>query len=183
MEFLETSVRTRFGRLRIVWTESPAGRVATRITLPGAGMSQKKVFGEEPSPAGHPDLRMETLAAGIRAFLSGQDVVFDLGVLDLERCGPFQRSVLIAEYGIPRGYVSTYRRIAVHIEHPTAARAVGRALATNPFPIVIPCHRALRSDGSLGGFQGGTEMKAELLRMEGIGFRKDGRVVMERVWY
>ena len=98
-------------------------------------------------------------------------------------CTPFQRRVLLAEFGIPRGYVSTYGRIARFIRVPDGARAVGNALAGNPFPIVIPCHRALRSDGSIGGFQGGREMKERLLRMEGVRIGEDGRVVMEHVWY
>jgi methylated-DNA-[protein]-cysteine S-methyltransferase len=56
------------------------------------------------------------------------------------------------------------------LENPRAARAVGTALATNPFPIVIPCHRVIRSDGTLGGYGGGLEMKRKLLEMEGVAF-------------
>lgn len=100
----------------------------------------------------------------------------------LELCGEFQRRVLLAEYGIPRGWVSTYGRIARHIGSPGAARAVGTALAENPFPIIIPCHRAVRADGTLGGYQGGKEMKRALLEMEGVEFKGAG-VSMERVYY
>jgi len=60
---------------------------------------------------------------------------------------------------------------------------VGRALATNPFPLVIPCHRAVRSDGSLGGYQGGIGMKRKLLEMEGVQFKPSGKVAMDRLYY
>jgi methylated-DNA-[protein]-cysteine S-methyltransferase len=60
---------------------------------------------------------------------------------------------------------------------------VGTALARNPFPVVIPCHRALRSDLSLGGYQGGLAMKRRLLEMEGIRFSPDGRAVKPSVHY
>ena len=95
----------------------------------------------------------------------------------------FQQQVLKAEHRIPRGYVSTYGRIARHLGVPGGARAVGNALAKNPFPIVVPCHRALRSDGSIGGFQGGLAMKRQLLAWEGARFSPAGKVLMDRTWY
>jgi len=66
---------------------------------------------------------------------------------------------------------------------PGAGRAVGNALARNPFPLVIPCHRAVRSDGALGGYQGGVQMKRKLLALEGVAFRDALHVSLERVWY
>ena len=124
-----------------------------------------------------------TLVVDIQSFLSGNNVVFGTRLLELDRCRPFQKRVLLAEYAIPRGFVSTYGRIARHLGVPGGARAVGNALAHNPFPIVIPCHRALRSDGSLGGFQGGLDMKRRLLEMEGARFQPGGRIVPDQVWY
>ncbi len=82
-------------------------------------------------------------------------------------CSVFQQQVLRAVSAIPRGKVRTYQFIAKQIGKPKAARAVGRALATNPFPLIIPCHRVIRSDGKLGGYQGGLKMKKALLRKEG----------------
>jgi len=64
-----------------------------------------------------------------------------------------------------------------------AAWAVGTALATNPFPIIIPCHHAIRSDGTLGGYQGGLAMKRALLEMEGILFDSSSHVVTEDLYY
>ena len=118
----------------------------------------------------------------MRRFLEGEAVVFDLEAVALELCGEFQRRVLLAEHGIPRGWVSTYGRIANYIGSTGAGRAVGTAVAENPFPIIIPCHRAVRTDGTLGGYQGGKGMKRALLEMEGVEFKGAG-VSMERVYY
>jgi len=67
---------------------------------------------------------------------------------------------------IPYGETRSYGWIAQQIEKPHAARAVGGALAANPIPIIIPCHRVVRQDGSLGGYGGGIQMKADLLALE-----------------
>jgi len=86
----------------------------------------------------------------------------------IDHCSKFQQKVLRAASAIPRGKISTYQRIAKQIGKPKAVRAVGRALANNPFPLIIPCHRVIRSDGSLGGYQGGLKMKRALLKKEGV---------------
>ncbi|MGE0047788.1 MAG: methylated-DNA--[protein]-cysteine S-methyltransferase [Acidithiobacillus sp.] len=90
---------------------------------------------------------------------------------------PFQRQVLKKLQEIPRGEVRSYGWLAKRLEHPRASRAVGNALAWNPFPFVIPCHRVIRADGRLGKYSGGGDnMKARLLAYEGvsIGQGKDG---------
>ena len=65
---------------------------------------------------------------------------------------------------------------------PGGARAVGMALASNPFPLVIPCHRVIRTDGSLGGFGGGLKMKKKLLGIEGVAFNEKGKVLPQFLW-
>jgi methylated-DNA-[protein]-cysteine S-methyltransferase len=126
---------------------------------------------------------MDRMAERLERYLRGEDVGFPLEELSMERCGAFQTAVLRAEHAIPRGRLSTYGRIAAHIGHPRAARAVGTALGTNPFPILIPCHRAVRSDGDLGGYAGGLEMKRALLALEGITLSRDGRAPTDRFVY
>ncbi len=126
---------------------------------------------------------INAVARDIGAFLEGEDVRFSLDVVDLSSCSLFQQSVLRAEHRIPRGKVSTYHLIAFHLGKGNGARAVGNALANNPFPIVVPCHRAIRSDRSLGGFQAGLDMKRALLRNEGIDFDSSGRVLIGRFHY
>jgi len=88
--------------------------------------------------------------------------------LDLEGYSDFQITVFEALCRIPFGTLESYGEIAQDLGGPEHARAVGRAVGSNPIPIIVPCHRVVRNDGRLGGFSGGLDRKAELLRLEGI---------------
>lgn len=110
-------------------------------------------------------------------------MTFSLGSAAMATRPAFQQSVLRAEHAVPRGRVSTYGLIAARLGNPRAVRAVGNALATNPFPIIVPCHRAIRTGGELGGYQGGSAMKRVLLEREGIVFDAGGRAVVRRFHY
>jgi methylated-DNA-[protein]-cysteine S-methyltransferase len=171
-------VPSSFGELAVAWREVGGRPKVQWIFLPDRRRSLTKRirerFGHAAPASAAP---IDRVAEAVGRCLAGEPVTFDLRVLDFRLCSSFQEDVLRAEYGIPRGSVSTYARIARHIGAPKAARAVGRALARNPFPIVIPCHRAIGFDGSLGGFRGGVPMKRALLEMEGVGFTRAGRVV------
>jgi methylated-DNA-[protein]-cysteine S-methyltransferase len=79
----------------------------------------------------------------------------------------FARRVLQATKRVPFGRLTTYKDIAGKAGSPGAARAVGNALGANPIPIVVPCHRVVHADGSLGGYTGGLQRKRYLLRLEG----------------
>ena len=83
---------------------------------------------------------------------------------------PFQQKVWAALRAIPRGEVRTYTDIAVQIGHPSSARAVANACGKNPYAPEVPCHRVIRSDGSIGGYsaEGGSEKKRAMLREEGV---------------
>jgi methylated-DNA-[protein]-cysteine S-methyltransferase len=83
---------------------------------------------------------------------------------------PFQQKVWAALRTIPRGEVRTYTDIAVQIGHPSSARAVANACGKNPYAPEVPCHRVIRSDGSIGGYsaEGGSEKKRAMLREEGV---------------
>jgi methylated-DNA-[protein]-cysteine S-methyltransferase len=118
----------------------------------------------------------------IRRYLSGERVEFSLDALELKICGAFRRRVLQLEFQIPYGRVSTYGMLADCLGSAGAARAVGTALARNPFPLIVPCHRTVRSDGTLGGFGGGMKMKRALLELEGVAFDRYGRVMEAHYW-
>ncbi|MFZ5863804.1 MAG: methylated-DNA--[protein]-cysteine S-methyltransferase [Nitrospirota bacterium] len=81
---------------------------------------------------------------------------------------PFQRTVWAALLNIPYGQTRTYAQIAAAIGHHGAARAVGMACRSNPIGLVIPCHRVVGADGSLTGYAGGLDLKAQLLKHEGV---------------
>jgi O-6-methylguanine DNA methyltransferase len=96
----------------------------------------------------------------------------DLGErFDLRSVTEFERAVLLKAREIPRGEVRTYGWIAQQIGHPAAVRAVGSALRKNPVPVLIPCHRVVRSDGHIGDYAlGGTQNKRAILATEGVRF-------------
>ena len=91
---------------------------------------------------------------------------FDL-TLDRRLIGPFAWKVLRATSRVGYGELATYGDIAARIDRPHAARAVGRALGSNPIPVVLPCHRIVGANGSLTGYAGGVGRKETLLRLEG----------------
>lgn len=114
------------------------------------------------------EMKTGDAAAQIIAYLNGSRHAFDLPI-DWSVLSPAQAEILRLVHAIPYGEKRTYGDIARELGKPGAARAVGRANATNPMPLVIPCHRVLGSDGKLHGFSapGGLETKAWLLRLEG----------------
>lgn len=177
-------VPSAFGTLILLWLDTPEGPTVSRVLLPRDGNATKEMLGvlREGGPArSRPEIR--ALAGRITSFLEGDDVDFPLDVLALENCSEFQQRVLRAEHAIPRGCISTYGSIAAHLGVPGAARAVGSALAGNPFPILVPCHRAVRSNMELGGYQGGLAMKRTLLELEGLAFSPEGKVITDSVYY
>jgi methylated-DNA-[protein]-cysteine S-methyltransferase len=99
-------------------------------------------------------------------YFSGRRHDFDVPI-DLSGVTPFTKSVLNATAHVPYGQVQSYQDIARTIGQPGATRAVGNSLNRNPIPVIIPCHRIVRSDSSLGGYGGGPEKKQILLKLEG----------------
>ena len=113
--------------------------------------------------------KVRPAADQVREYFDGRRSRFDLP-LDLSEVSTFGREVLTAAAAIGKGEVTTYGSLAQAIGRPRAARAVGRALGANPVPLVIPCHRVIASNGSLGGYSasGGVATKRQLLQLEGV---------------
>jgi methylated-DNA-[protein]-cysteine S-methyltransferase len=173
-----------FGPIAIAWQKVDGGARVRQVLLSDPVQRAEARLAEAYPGclfASHPAI--DRLLSQIKRFLNQWTVDFDLALVDMDCCTAFQRRVLLAEHAIPRGSVSTYGRIAAQIGAPRAARAVGNALARNSFPLLIPCHRAIRADGSLGGYQGGMAMKRALLEMEGVQVSDAGRVVAPRIHY
>lgn len=160
--------------------ETPFGRTYAAVT--GAGVARVSwreadpdvfVEGLEEGFPGRPVIRelrgLEPAERQLAEYFAGDRTRFDLAV-DLAAVSDFDRRVLEVVRGIPFGRVLTYADIARRIGSPSAARAVGNAVGRNPAPIVVPCHRVVRSDGTLGGYSGGgPEFKRRLLAIEGAG--------------
>ncbi len=110
-----------------------------------------------------------SMTGAIRAFkryFSGKRECFRNVDMDISCGSAFERKVWRALKRIPYGETRTYASIAGSIGKPKAARAVGSAIGKNPVPIALPCHRVIRSDGGLGGFSGGIDLKKNLLELE-----------------
>jgi methylated-DNA-[protein]-cysteine S-methyltransferase len=112
--------------------------------------------------------RLDEARRELDEYFAGRRREFDLD-LDWRLSAGFRRRVLRATARIPFGATSTYSKVAAAAGSARAHRAAGTALGANPLPIVVPCHRVLRTGGALGGYGGGISRKRELLRLEGAG--------------
>ena len=118
--------------------------------------------------AGRPVLRgeLDAVRRDLDRYFAGKRMTFSVPV-DLSEVSDFDRRVLAATARIPAGRVKTYTQVAKEAGNERASRAAGNALHNNPVAIIVPCHRVLRRDGSLGGYGGGLPVKEWLLRHEG----------------
>ncbi len=148
--------KTKIGTCGISWTDNGIDEVV---------IHPRKVKCNVARPPRH----IRDAADRIAKHLAGRtDDLKDIDV-DLSSCPPFAQKVYRTLRKVPPGKVVTYGELAKRVGSPHAARAVGRAMATNPVPIIVPCHRVVASDGKLGGFSapGGTNLKKRLLVNEG----------------
>jgi methylated-DNA-[protein]-cysteine S-methyltransferase len=137
--------------------EATRARLWERITLPDDGGSMT------------PPAAVQAAIERIIRHLTGKDAGLDGIALDLEDVPPFHRKVYEAARRITRGEIRSYGDLAGDAGSPNGARAVGQAMAKNPLPIVVPCHRVIAAGGKPGGFTspGGLDTKARLLAIEG----------------
>ena len=111
--------------------------------------------------------RLDAVRRELDEYFEGGRRDFDVPI-DWSLTTGFTQKVLRATAAIPFGSVSSYAGVAADAGSPRATRAAGNALGSNPVPIVVPCHRVLRSGGRLGGYTGGVDKKEHLLRLEGV---------------
>ncbi len=114
----------------------------------------------------HAPARLDTVAKEIDEYFAGLRHGFDVPV-DFSLARGFRRRVLTHLGTISYGQTASYAAVAVAAGNPKAVRAVGTACATNPLPVVVPCHRVVRSDGTIGEYVGGVDAKRALLTLEG----------------
>jgi methylated-DNA-[protein]-cysteine S-methyltransferase len=113
----------------------------------------------------HAPARLDTAARELEEYFTGARHTFDIP-LDWRLSAGFRATVLQRLPDIGYGQTASYAAVAALAGNPKAVRAVGSACATNPLPVVVPCHRVVRSDGSMGGYLGGIEAKHTLLTLE-----------------
>lgn len=151
-----------------------AGSTEGIVKISLSGRSERSFLSSLAALLGHLDARARPDGAGLKIlgrqllqYFQGERREFTLPV-DLLTLTPFQHRVLEETSRVPFGRVVPYGEIARSMRVPGAARAVGNALGRNPVPILIPCHRVVASDGTIGGFTGGTRLKRKLLAVEGL---------------
>ncbi len=158
-------VDSPFGRLLVAVTR----RGVVRVEYPnGAVDEQLEGLAVEVSPRLlESPIHTQALRLELDEYFEGKRRAFTVPA-DLTFLRGFGRRVLEQTAGIPFGAVATYREVATKAGSPRASRAAGNALAANPVPIVVPCHRVVHSGGGLGGYTGGLDRKITLLRLEGV---------------
>jgi len=158
-----STIETRFGT--IWFAASARGLSFLRLRY----FNERRVAQELKKARGLKMLRddksLRRLANQLTRYFEGERVPFDFE-LDLTRGTEFQQSVWRIVRKIPYGSLVSYKKIAQDYGNSLCARAVGNALGSNPIPIVIPCHRVIRNDKSLGGFSGGVRWKKLLIALE-----------------
>lgn len=164
LDIAYTEVDTPVGRLLLAAT--PRGLV--RITFP---VESPEIVLEQLASTVSPRIlesprRLDDARRDLELYFDGKLTDFDLP-LDWQLTKGFYRKVLRATARIPYGKTRSYGQVAKRAGSPRAVRATGTALGSNPLPIIVPCHRVLRSGGALGGYGGGLDVKQALLELEG----------------
>jgi methylated-DNA-[protein]-cysteine S-methyltransferase len=150
----------------LVVAATPRGLVRVAYTEPHTGVLEELSRKVSPRVLEAP-ARLDAVRRELDEYFRGRRVEFDLP-LDWALTHGFTSRVLQATARIAFGSTSTYAEVASRAGSPRAVRAAGNALGANPLPVVVPCHRVLRTGGALGGYTGGLERKEYLLRLEGV---------------
>lgn len=161
-----TVFRTKWGFFGLAGDES--GLCRTCLPAPKAELVKAHLLEDCPELSFEPAF-CRALQGQIAAYFEGRLQSFDLDLpLVLDGLAPFSRSVLASCRNVQFGQVITYHELARRAGRPAASRAVGSALARNPLPLLIPCHRIIRTDGKLGGFSapGGIGLKQKMIEFE-----------------
>lgn len=169
-------INTGIGEVLVVWDEDID--ILKQIILPDSETG--KVNKNDISHHGviyedHPKSNIRSFTSKIKNAILGKEVDFIFDYLDLSELTAFQKAVLLKQRIIPHGMVTSYKQLATLIGHPRSARPVANVLSRNPFPIVIPCHRTVRSDWHIGGYCGANNnpIKEYILKNEGITFKNE----------
>lgn len=163
------------GEITIIWRKKPQFQIE-EIILSNPNETASQIANEKYEKEGELAInkkskQLNNVLKEINNYFNEKDCKFSLEYLNLDKFTPFQRKVLECEFKTKKGTVNTYKDLAKASGSPKAYRAVGNVLSKNPYPIIIPCHRTVKSDRTIGGFGGvaeGLESKKILLELDGL---------------
>lgn len=159
-----TTIETAFGFAGIVYQKNPFQIIKTILPNPDQQMLSAPI-GNNQELTDH-DNNAEKIVSLIQNYFRGIPITPPWELMQMEQLTKLQQSVLHKTADIPYGHQKSYKEIAAMIGRPRAFRFVGTTLANNPFPLLVPCHRVIKSNGSYGKFGGGSEMKKKLIELE-----------------
>jgi methylated-DNA-[protein]-cysteine S-methyltransferase len=168
MPILFANFHTAIGRCAIAWSAS--GLVGVQLPEANEGNTRSRVLERFPDAReAVPPPEVASASDALAGLLRGEQCDLSSVLLDMKSLPPFHRRVYDTARRIPFGVTATYGAVARVADAAGAARAVGQALARNPFPLIVPCHRVVAVGGKTGGFSahGGATMKLRLLAIEG----------------
>jgi methylated-DNA-[protein]-cysteine S-methyltransferase len=158
---------TPIGPCGLAWGDR--GVLAVQLPQKDEQATRARLLRRAPAASrAEPPAEIAQIVTAIVALLKGRPADLTGAVLDMDGLPPFDRAAYAIARTVPPGATITYGEIAARLGDPNAARAVGRAMGANPFPIIVPCHRVLGADGRMGGFSapGGVVTKARMLSIE-----------------
>ncbi|MBI2842067.1 MAG: methylated-DNA--[protein]-cysteine S-methyltransferase [Armatimonadetes bacterium] len=162
MSLYYSIIETAFGWVLI------AGRNGALVEVELPERTREEAAARVPAGATECSDRFGDLPERLRLYFDGRPMDFSDVLVKFEEIGEFEERVLREAMKAPYGRLTSYGALAAAAGSPRGARAVGNAMRRNPAPVIVPCHRVVHSDGSIGGYGGGIDLKRRLLRLEGI---------------
>jgi len=160
-------IPTPIGEVGMAYSENPFLLLNISLPLPNGKNAVEHLKGEGWVHEGSHPKALE-ISDLIKEYFRGKPISFCWDDICMEGLTDLQRAVLAATVNIPFGTLQSYKEIAIAIGRPRAYRFVGSTLAKNPFPLLIPCHRVIRSNASIGQFGGGVALKKKLIELEAM---------------
>ncbi|MDA7951257.1 MAG: methylated-DNA--[protein]-cysteine S-methyltransferase [Pirellulaceae bacterium] len=160
-----TRIQTKIGWISVLH----CGKTIQKLVLPESKETLPELFSQEIVLILGPDrVFQKSLEKWFHRYFWGDGKAFDRAEIDLSAFTPFQQKTLQECQKIPFGTTVSYKELAIRVGSPNASRAIGNAMASNPIPLIIPCHRVIQTSGHLGGYSapGGLSLKKELLDHE-----------------
>jgi len=160
-----TTIETAFGYAGLVYQKNPFQIIKTILPYPDLQNLLASIGKSKREMPNH-YTNAEKVAKLIQNYFQGLPITPPWELMKMDQLTKLQQSVLHETANIPYGHQKSYKEIAAMIGRPKAFRFVGTTLSKNPFPILVPCHRVIKNNGSYGKFGGGSEMKKKLIELE-----------------